>query len=319
MVDFISELLERLEHRGAISGFEVMKSSNTIKYSITKYGDARTTFDIDLSVFKENSLTESDREKFKTLCHNYIWPVNDKVMKVTDLLTFIDSNYPDTSVREKQNRVLGFVRSLCKDDGAEISIPRTDVDYYDFWRLVYVRSESEFFFYLDSLIDEKYLTCKRKTNDSYIGISLTISGLNKIAEFEEKVASRTCFIAMWFDDSFKSIYNDAIEPALRQTGFEALRIDNDSAIPSDITINDAMLAAIKKSKFTIADFTQHRAGVYFEAGYALGRGQKVIYTCREDEIKNAHFDTRNYPHIVWKDAADLKQKLIDKIEVFIKG
>jgi hypothetical protein len=59
--------------------------------------------------------------------------------------------------------------------------------------------------------------------------------------------------------------------------------------------------------------------VYFEAGYALGRGLKVIYTCREDQIDEAHFDTRNYPHILWKDADELKKKLIDKIEVFIKA
>jgi nucleoside 2-deoxyribosyltransferase len=83
------------------------------------------------------------------------------------------------------------------------------------------------------------------------------------------------------------------------------------------TINDAIIAGIKKSRFTIADFTQHKAGVYFEAGYALGRGQKVIYTCRADEIANAHFDTRNYQHIVWENSEDLKQKLIDKITAFV--
>ena len=66
------------------------------------------------------------------------------------------------------------------------------------------------------------------------------------------------------------------------------------------------------------DFTKNKHGVYFEAGYALGRGQKVIYTCREDSIEDAHFDIRNYQHLVWKDGEDLKMKLMDKIEVFIK-
>ena len=61
----------------------------------------------------------------------------------------------------------------------------------------------------------------------------------------------------------------------------------------------------------------YKAGVYFEAGYALGRGQKVIYTCKKDDISNAHFDTRNYQHIVWETADDLKQKLIDKINAFV--
>lgn len=58
--------------------------------------------------------------------------------------------------------------------------------------------------------------------------------------------------------------------------------------------------------------------MYFEAGYALGRGQKVIYICKEDDIINAHFDTRNYQHILWTDKVDLRQKLIDRIDAFVK-
>jgi len=104
----------------------------------------------------------------------------------------------------------------------------------------------------------------------------------------------------------------------RESDFEPYIVFNQHP-ESDVTINDEILAGIKKAKFTIADFTYHKAGVYFEAGYALGRGQKVIYTCREDNIGTAHFDTRNYQHLVWKDGADLKKKLMDKIEVFIKG
>ncbi len=96
-------------------------------------------------------------------------------------------------------------------------------------------------------------------------------------------------------------------------------VRKENKIPSDVTINDAILAAIKRSKFTIADFTGHKRGVYFEAGYALGRQQKVIYTCREDDINNAHFDTRNYAHILWKEPSDLREQLINKIEVYINS
>ena len=59
--------------------------------------------------------------------------------------------------------------------------------------------------------------------------------------------------------------------------------------------------------------------MYFEAGYAFCRGQQVIYSCREDEIESGYFDTRNYQHLVWKDGADLKKKLKDKVDVFIKN
>ncbi len=37
-------------------------------------------------------------------------------------------------------------------------------------------------------------------------------------------------------------------------------------------------------RFMIADFTGHRGGVYFEAGFAHGLGIPVIWTCREDQL-----------------------------------
>ena len=40
----------------------------------------------------------------------------------------------------------------------------------------------------------------------------------------------------------------------------------------------------------------------------------MIWTCRDTDIDDVHFDTRQYNHIVWKDAADLKKRLADRIE-----
>ena len=146
---------------------------------------------------------------------------------------------------------------------------------------------------------------------------ITVEGLTALAKINEQKNSRYCFVAMSFDSTLKSAYSQAIAPAIRETGFLPL-IVSEEHVESDKTINDAILAGIKKARFTIADFTQHRPGVYFEAGYALGRGQKVIYTCREDDIKNAHFDLRNNQHILWRESEDFKKKLVDKIEAFIK-
>jgi nucleoside 2-deoxyribosyltransferase len=80
---------------------------------------------------------------------------------------------------------------------------------------------------------------------------------------------------------------------------------------------DQIISAINDSKFLIADFTGHRQGVYFEAGYALGQEKEVIWLCRESDISNTHFDTRLYNHIVWKDAEDLRKKLEDRIAAVI--
>jgi len=122
---------------------------------------------------------------------------------------------------------------------------------------------------------------------------------------------------MNFAEELEDTFTNAIATAIKESGFEPIRI-KDEDVPSDVTINDAILAAIKRSKFTIADFTGNRNGVYFEAGYALGMGQKVIYTCRKDDFESIHFDTNHYQYIVWETPEKLKKELKDKIEVFIK-
>ena len=274
-------------------------------------------FKIEKSFLVSRSLTDDQREKLKTLFYNNIWPIKDSVLKGKDVGDFIDSNYPPNTPLEKQERVLDYIRSLSTYDGEGVDYKFPDMD--QLWRKAYVKNEDEFRFYFDSLEDGGLLKVLEKFPGLYQGITLTVSGLNKLVTLDEKKRSKTCFVAMSFSEELKPIYEQAIAAAIRETGFEPLKIDDNAAITSEQTINDAILAAIKKSQFTIADFTKQRAGVYFEAGYALGRGHKVIYTCREDDIDNAHFDTRNYPHILWKGADDLKKQLIDKIEVYIKG
>lgn len=85
-----------------------------------------------------------------------------------------------------------------------------------------------------------------------------------------------------------------------------------------MSFNDEIISSLKKCKFCISDFTFHSNGVYFENGYALGQKKKVIYTCREDEFKKAHFDIRPLQHIIYKTEHELEKDLINKIEAWIK-
>ena len=72
-----------------------------------------------------------------------------------------------------------------------------------------------------------------------------------------------------------------------------------------------------KGDLLVADFTGQRAGVYFEAGFALGLGLPVIWTCNEEDKDALHFDTRQFNHILWTCEADLFQKLKRRIEATI--
>ena len=106
---------------------------------------------------------------------------------------------------------------------------------------------------------------------------------------------------MWFHDSMNEVYENAIRPAVEDAGYEPVRIDREEHLDK---IDDAIVAALRRARFVVADFTcgedGARGGVYYEAGFAHGRDVPVIFSCREDVIEKLHFDTRQYPHIVWE-------------------
>jgi nucleoside 2-deoxyribosyltransferase len=134
-------------------------------------------------------------------------------------------------------------------------------------------------------------------------------GERRIAEGIKQV-----FVAMWFDDSLTIAWKEGFEKAIEATGYRAIRIDLKE---HNEKICDSIIAEIRKSLFLVADFTGHRGGVYYEAGYAKGLGLDVIWTCRDTEIDKTHFDTRQFNHILWKGENDLFEKLKRRIEATI--
>lgn len=121
---------------------------------------------------------------------------------------------------------------------------------------------------------------------------------------------------MSFSKSASEIRN-VIKKVVSESGYEPLLVD-ELHYDSDMTINDAIIKFIKRSKFLIADFTEQKHGVYFEAGFALGLKRPVIYMCSEKDFGKTHFDVNHYPHIVYKDLNELEQQLRDKIQAWIE-
>jgi hypothetical protein len=146
-------------------------------------------------------------------------------------------------------------------------------------------------------------------------IRLSLSGYNYIAvQRTKQVDSTQAFIAMWFDKSMNDIYEGGIEPAILDAGYKPLRIDRKE---HSNKVDDEIIAEIRRSRFLVADFTSERdrprGGVYFEAGFAQGLNLPVIWTCKSDLIDQLHFDTRQFNHIVWVAAADLRKALTNRI------
>ena len=140
------------------------------------------------------------------------------------------------------------------------------------------------------------------------------------AQGRETSQSRQGFVAMWFNPSLAAIYEQGIAPGIEDAGYAPLRIDQQDP-REDGTIDDAIIAEIRRSRFLVADFTHgtkgHRGSVYYEAGFAHGLGIPRIFTCRKDLIdSNAlAFDVNHYFVLDWlpEQPAALRKRLCQRI------
>jgi nucleoside 2-deoxyribosyltransferase len=217
----------------------------------------------------------------------------------------IARSYGELSVLEKLDRLLQALASRSKHLGDEVEAPSSE-----FWApLVRANSSEEVDYLITHLI---------KTGLLYsgpVGLVLTVPGWERVDRHRGHVGrSSNVFVAMWFDPALDSIYELGIAVAVRECGLTPVRVDR---VPHNDKIDDRIIAEIRKCGLLIADFTGHRQGVYFEAGFAMGLGKPVIWLCRDEDIAEAHFDTRQYNHVVWSRHDDLKVKLQDRLNATV--
>ncbi|MBI1821764.1 MAG: hypothetical protein HY036_02910 [Nitrospirae bacterium] len=115
---------------------------------------------------------------------------------------------------------------------------------------------------------------------------------------------------MSFNPDLDNAYKNGIGKAITSIGYKPLRVDLQE---HNEKICDLIISEIRKSRFMVADFTGQKGGVYFEAGFALGLGIPVIWTCKKTDEAKLHFDTRQYNHILWNDETDLYEGLLQRI------
>ncbi len=142
------------------------------------------------------------------------------------------------------------------------------------------------------------------------GWRLTLDGWKQALEWRRtKSDERQVFVAMSFDPQYEPAF-DAMAAAIRASGLKPMRVDK---LEHNEKICDRLVAEIRRSRMLVADCSHGSGNVYFEAGFALGLGLTVIWTCKESEKDELRFDTRQYAHILWKDPADLERKLSDRL------
>lgn len=192
--------------------------------------------------------------------------------------------------------------------------------------ICFAENESDFCYIINSAYELEYIKGRGNGGSPIMDnvgrlyltnefLMLTPQGWEKAQQLKEQSPySKQVFVAFHFDksDEMKGIYNNAIAPVVSECGLEPYTTLDDEHGNS---IDDVIIANIRKSRIVIADVTYASQNVYYEAGFAYGLGIPVILTCREDRSEtDMKFDTSHIKHIIWKDENDFKQRLINRIE-----
>jgi len=165
--------------------------------------------------------------------------------------------------------------------------------------------------YLSDELGDNMSNCRFKP-------SLTMEGWDRVRELKAtRARPDKAFIAMSFSDDpdLEDMFYNGFRPALKACGYD----DADRLVlpEPDTKMCDAILAEVKRSGIVLADFTEQKPNVYYEAGFAQGLGTTVIKTCRKDDLGNCHFDTRQYPHIEWEPGKheDFIKRVVDYVDL----
>ncbi|MBL0930794.1 MAG: hypothetical protein IBJ15_11825 [Alphaproteobacteria bacterium] len=211
------------------------------------------------------------------------------------------------TIPERAERYLKKAAELTPNYGGSISPHLKRL-----WGVSYCVHEHESRLLFDFLLEGGFLTHQNAPGGS---ARITPRGYVELERRTLSAPERTQgFVAMWFNPETNVAYEKGILPALEVAGFTPLRIDKKEHANK---IDDEIVAEIRRSRFLVADFTGHRGGVYFEAGFAMGLNIPVFFTCRKDALKDLHFDIRQYNTIDWADEVELQTRLKNRIVAVI--
>ncbi len=208
-----------------------------------------------------------------------------------------------TSVSRKLGMLLQLFSTRSTSAGKAVILSLDDFVVLD------AADVEEMEFLIGTLVEQGAV--RRRDSTGLLGHIVTAKGWERLAPTDPGGVPGTCFVAMAFDPSLDDAYEHGIKPAIKAAGLAEIRVDR---VHHNGIVTDLIHAEIRRAQVTVADVTLQRQGVYFEAGLAIGLGRTVVFCCREDQIKDVHFDTRQYNHVVWKDAADLRTKLEHRIK-----
>ena len=262
-------------------------------------------------------LTDVQKARLSTWLIDQRTQGNEQPLVTESIVEYIKAK-PGLAIHNRVDRLLKYISEQTTNVGTTFDFRKEDQALYAWSEST---SVSEIGYLVSYLVDKNWLDFQSSVTTIGLGtysipalVRVTVDGHAHIGEQITRTDSSQSFVAMWFDEQMKEAFDNGIEPAIRETGYKPLRIDQKEHINK---IDDEIIAEIRRSRFLVADFTHGeagvRGGVYYEAGFAHGLGIPVIFTCREDAVGTLHFDTNHYNHIVWTASEDLLEKLKNRI------
>ena len=135
---------------------------------------------------------------------------------------------------EKIDKLLIYIYKNTDFFGKEVPVQLAN------YPISYAVNDQEFNFIIQKAQELKYIGSKVSSQ-----FHLTLSGWERIDKFyNTNKNSNQAFVAMWFDESIESIYQNAFAPALKKTGYYPVKIND---IPHNDDITFRILAEIRKS------------------------------------------------------------------------
>lgn len=229
----------------------------------------------------------------------------------------IVQSFPNYRVLDQQLLLLRHLEDMTNHPGG-----RVQVDLDDDFPVIWAHNNDELLFHLRELARRGFIGTKilqrSPTYDPSLRIkqieqaTITTDGWAYLDDHPAVDVGNQAFVAMSFSEAMGPAFSDGIKPALEKAGYDAYRVDLD---PHVQRIDAKIEHEIRNSVFVVADVTEQKQGVYYEAGFAMGLGRPVIWTVKEEDKEDLHFDTRQYRHIIWTDVAELREQLYHLVSV----
>lgn len=225
-----------------------------------------------------------------------------------DLREF-DENYNEVSVStviDIFNQINISITEIPSYDtySSEVDCHYSYCSFNELWELLCDTSDFDFF------VTIGYISQMNEYNKTFKELQKSIKVVLRDKGIKFQSIKSRVFIAMSFDEKLLNV-KEALSKAIQSEGLLPILIDEKE---HSNQIVPEIFSEIDKADFVVADLTQHKTGVYYEAGYAKGKGKVVIFTCRKDDFEGKHFDVAQDNMIVWKDEKDLMERLIRRIE-----